>query len=158
MSVAVIEGAQLHYLGEDKQTALSIFESKPGSKMVNVATLNELQSHLQGEGVKACCTEPDCEHTISEAFRRVLDKLDENGINAENADELRKKLQAGGEKLAADVRSLGLRGMRIVGDGLTALGDFMRKASDDEEKVAAQSTEENGGSCCGGGNCDQSEQ
>lgn len=154
MSVAVIEGAQLHYLGEDKQEALAVFESKPGSKMVNVATLVELQSHMQGESVKACATEEDVEKTISEAFRRVLDKLDENGINAENADELRKKLQAGGERLVADVRSLGLRGLRIVGDGLTTLGDFVRKAGDDE--VSAQSTEE-GGPCCGGG-CDRSEQ
>lgn len=152
MSVAVIEGAQLYYLGEDTQEALTIFGSKPGSKMVNVATLAELQTHMQGEGVKACATEED---TISEAFRRVLDKLDENGINAENADELRKKLQAGGEKLVADVRSLGLRGLRIVGDGLTTLGDFVRKAGDEEEEVSAQSAEK--GNCCGGG-CDRNEQ
>ncbi|CAE7860294.1 unnamed protein product [Symbiodinium microadriaticum] len=140
MSIAVIQDGSTLYIGEDEAAALETFRSKPGSKMVNVATLKELEAELEGSKVEACSVE-DCEECASERLQKVLEKLDEAGFNAENAEELRQKLVDGGDKLVTEVRSLGIRGMKVVGDGLSALGDFLRKASDDEE-VSAQSSDD----------------
>jgi len=162
MSYAVVENGACLHISEDAASAVKTFESKPNSKLVRVANLEELQVAVEAsKNVESCNVEDD---DISNVLRQLLDKLDENGINAENAEELRKKLQSGGEQLVAEVRSLGIRGMRVVGDGLAALGDFMRIASE-ENDVQAQSTDEGscwvprrpcvtGGpdDCCGGSN------
>lgn len=144
--LVVVEKNLLHYIGEDKTKALTIFESKPNSKMVNVNSLVELQVELETEKDSHF----DCDQSISRTLRRVLDKLDENGFNSENVEDLRRKLQTNSEKITADVRSLGIRSMRVVGDGLTTLGDFLCKTSEDEESINNQINEfENEGGCCG---------
>jgi len=150
--LAVIEGNWLHYIGEDKAKALTIFESKPNSKMVNINSLMELQAELETEKADVS----PCDHqSISETLRKVLDKLDENGFNTENVEELQRKLKTSGEKLTADVKSLGIRSMRVVGDGLTTLGDFLRQTSEEEESVKQMDEFENEGGCCGGDTCNK---
>ena len=144
MSFAVIENGNCIHVGEDATSAAKIFESKPNSKLIRVANLEELETALKNEDTKTCVAEDG----VSDFLHQLLNKLDENGINAENADEFRKKLQSDGGQLVAEVRSLGIRGMRVVSDGLSALGDFMRSAAED-----IQSTEEEH-DCCGGGSCE----
>ncbi len=145
MSYAVVENGALLHISEDAAPAVKIFESKPDSKMVRVMNLEELQIELDASvKVKPCATdEVEVDDEFSNVLRQLLDKLDESGINAENAEELRKKIQSGGEQLVAEVRSLGIRSMRVVGDGLSTLGEFMRSISE-SDSVQSQSTDDDG--------------
>ena len=63
----------------------------------------------------------------------LLRKLEALGITAENADKLTKQVREHSDKAIAEVRSLGIRGMKAVGDGFIAFGDLLRKAAKDDD-------------------------
>jgi len=73
------------------------------------------------------------EETPEELVDELLRKLEALGITAENADKLTKQVREHSDKAIAEVRSLGIRGMKAVGDGFIAFGDLLRKAAKDDD-------------------------
>jgi hypothetical protein len=51
------------------------------------------------------------------------------GINQDLAE----KVYQNSEKVIAEVRYIGVRGMKAVGEGFIALGDLLKKAGDEQE-------------------------
>jgi hypothetical protein len=58
-----------------------------------------------------------------------IQNLDELGINQDLAE----KVYQNSEKVIAEVRYIGVRGMKAVGEGFIALGDLLKKAGDEQE-------------------------
>lgn len=118
---AVISNEGLEFLGNAHNEALDALETNPGSTLHSVANLEELELALTKEKVK---------RELSDAFRGLTDKLDELGIN----EDLAKKVRENGKKLVGEVKSLGVRGMKAVGEGFVALGELLRKAGVEKEE------------------------
>jgi hypothetical protein len=139
---AVFTNGGLSYLGECQDQALSTFNSKPGSTLHQVSDLDELHELVEEHNLSACAEDPgvDFQQNVSEAFQTVVNKLDEWGINKALAE----KVRDGGEKLVGEARSLGIQGMKTVGEGFVALGELLRKASKDDDCGG-----DNHGGCCG---------
>jgi len=93
-------------------------------KMVIVSTLDELAKYIM----------PQISAPPEDVLANVLNKLSGLGLNAETVERFTQQAQEQGEKAVAEVRSLGIRGMQVVGDGFIVLGDLLRKAADKEEK------------------------
>lgn len=126
------------YLGYDLKEAVSYVDSEPYLKgtLVNVRDLDELAACFAENFSKK--EEPtltaQATDQLSAAADAVLNKLDELGLNEENAEELARKVRQSSELAIGQARSLGIQGMKAVGDGFIALGDLLRKASADEKK------------------------
>ena len=89
--------------------------------VVSALNLTELATALSDKQIETKVTE--FAEGLSDAAQKVLDKL-----NVEDAEELGKKLREQGDKAVAEVRSLGIKGMRVVGDGFINLGELLKKA------------------------------
>lgn len=123
---AVIVNKNIVYLGSDKQRALGFYTEAAAIEkcFAEVNSLEELEVMLQPM-VQA--------ESLSEAASRVLDALHDAGFNKEDLRDMTRRIKANGEKAVAEVRSLGIKGMKAVGEGFIALGDLLRKAGEDEE-------------------------
>jgi len=95
-------------------------------KVVEISNLNDLAKHIMPQS-SAPKSEPE------DVLADVLNKLDGLGLNAENVERFTQQVQEQGEKAVAEVRSLGIRGMQVVGDGFVALGDLLKKAADKDK-------------------------
>lgn len=130
---AVITDNTVLYLGECRDKAVEVLDQNPTA---SIRTVNSLED-LAGE-IDPFRGEEDVD-VLSEAIVGLFEKLDELGFTPENAETLVEKVQQHSEKAVAEVRSLGIRGMKAVGDGFVALGDLLRKAgvpeADDDELV-----------------------
>lgn len=126
MYAVLAEGA-IYYLGNCRDTALGVLESKDGATLSNISTLNGLAAAFEACS-KPECTEEDAPSRLDEVLRK-LDDIDLNG----NTEEVLNRVREGGEKLIGQVRSLGLRGMKATGEGLAAIGDLLQQASAEEE-------------------------
>lgn len=129
---AVITGGRLSYLGECQDEALDTFNSKPNSSLHLVESQEELDELLD--------TEVDVAAIVSDSFTSLVGKLSELGVN----QDLPSKLRDNSVKLMGEAKSLGVKGMKAVGEGFVALGELLRKAS-------AETTED----CCGDPKCCQ---
>lgn len=124
---AVFQDGVVFYVGSDAVIAVQILQSKGSTaSMVTVNSLEELASLMS--------TENDPFSGLSQAASRLFQILDDSGLNAETMEKTTEKLKSQGEKAVAQVRSLGIQGMKTVGDGFVALGDLLRKASETPEK------------------------
>lgn len=131
---AVLTDNTVLYLGECRTKAVEVLDQNPKAEMKKVDSLDDLK-----DVINPAKTEEDI---LSDAIVGLFDKLEELGFTAENAESLTAKLQLHADKAVAEVRSLGIRGMKAVGDGFIALGDLLRKAEkqqhdDDEEFLDA---------------------
>lgn len=124
---AVISQNAIHYLGSNKDAALSVLESKTGT-MVTFKNLTELvntfETHVK---LKESKEEPS---RLDEVLKR-LEKIDLAG----EAEDVLKKTRENGEYAIGQVRSIGLRGLKGLGEGFTAIGDLLQKAGDKEVEV-----------------------
>lgn len=144
---AVFAGGCIVYLGDCEFEAKVAFDESVSPTMTTVRDLEDLdaqfadhvrreedmrasEEELEAQEVEAG-DEPD---PLSTAVETVLSKLDGLGLSRENADELARTLKEGGGKAAAQVRSLGVKGMRAVGEGFVALGELLRKAEPEGKK------------------------
>lgn len=63
----------------------------------------------------------------------VLKKLEEL-VDPANAEKFAAQIQEQTGKVVAEVKSMGIAGMKAVGDGFVALGDLIRKAGETKEE------------------------
>lgn len=122
---AVILNRGLFYLGNDYDKAIRIHQKHKNSCLHYEITLNELSSILG-------FTEPEVtdEH-LSQAVQCLVQKLKDLGIKVDVTD----KVKESSEKVLAEVKFVGLRGMKTVGDGFVALGDLLRKAGENKDNT-----------------------
>jgi hypothetical protein len=121
---AVIFERKPIYLGTEPGKAIDVFNSTAGSELHKIESLEQL-SGLVEENPKNF----QVQDQLSEAAQRLVQKLDELGINQDLAE----KVYQNSEKVIAEVRYIGVRGMKAVGEGFIALGDLLKKAGDEQE-------------------------
>jgi len=126
---AVIANKAIHYLGNDREQAVQVLGSKTGASMVNVSTLTELASLFSAHSVNVT---PEPNH-FSKAAERVLEILDEVGVDERSVEEVVQTLRERGQAAATEVRHLGIQGMKTVGEGFVALGDLLKKQAEESE-------------------------
>jgi hypothetical protein len=138
----------IHYLGDDRHYASEVWCEQKRATLVPITSLEDLRQIL---------TEPQAfrpkeqeesfypdeafddyrqaveEPAMSEAAAKLFEKLDELGLSAENTDNWAREFKEKGDKVVAEVKSLGVRGMRAVGEGFKALGDLLKREADDDE-------------------------
>jgi hypothetical protein len=135
---AVIFERKPIYLGTEPGKAIDVFNSTAGSELHKIESLEQL-SGLVEENPKNF----QVQDQLSEAAQRLVQKLDELGINQDLAE----KVYQNSEKVIAEVRYIGVRGMKAVGEGFIALGDLLKKAGDEqaheEENNWKQESQEN---------------
>lgn len=134
---AVIADKAIHYLGTNNEEAVRVLGSKTGASMVNVATLTELAS-LFSAHVANVDSQPQ-ESPFSKATERVLEILEDIGVNEHSVDEVVQILKQRGQSAATEVRSLGIKSMKTVGEGFVALGDLLRKQAESESDESEKS-------------------
>lgn len=128
---AVIADQTICYLGSDSEKATKLLDSKKGASLANVHTLSELASVLAAAQTNA--PNKTLNEGFSEAIERVFEVLDEAGINENSVDEVVGVLKQRSQTVVTEVRSLGIKGMKTVGEGFVALGDLLKKASEPDE-------------------------
>lgn len=152
---AVLNGGFLVYLGNCQDEALKHLKNGGNSAtMRHVDSLEDLVNLIDVENVTVGATDEVAEaingmtDTLSSAFKGLVDKLNEVG----DTQDLAAKVKSSSEKLVGEAKSLGARGMKVVGEGFVALGDLLRKASATEgKKEACQSNgHDPSHHCCGG--------
>lgn len=122
---AVLAEGSIHYLGSDKDAALSVLDSKTGATMETVKDLNDLvRSFEKHVGLKEKKTEN------TSRLDEVLQRLEEIDLAGE-AEDVLKRTRENGEYAIGQVRSMGLRGLKGLGEGFTAIGDLLKKASEE---------------------------
>jgi hypothetical protein len=150
MYYVVFTGNVVHYLGPDKHYASEVWidqDCKNGATLAPVDSLEQLRLIFN-----ACQADPqedfdDCryedpeyrerveEPVLSEAAARLFDKLDELGLSAENTDNWAREFKKNGDKVVAEVKSLGIKSMKAVGEGFKALGDLLRNEAEGQEEM-----------------------
>ena len=145
---AVIKDGAIIHVGLDVMIAAKILQSSPWSKdsittMVKISSLEELGGLIantptpEDKGTWFCDIDAtkhfieDSQDQLSRAASRIFKILDESGTNAETV--ITEKLKSRGERAIAQVRSLGVQGMKTVGEGFVALGDLLRKTGEKPE-------------------------
>lgn len=68
-----------------------------------------------------------------DVLAEVLKKLEEL-VSPETAEKFAAQIQEQTGKVVAEVKSMGITGMKAVGDGFIALGDLIRKAGETKEE------------------------
>lgn len=139
MYYAVVSNGELLFLTQGRCAAVKKMSENPGSDLATVATLEELDVLLNTPA-------PTPEEQASEAMKNLMSKLDDWGLNQDFVDELKES----GEKLMAEVKSLGNKGMKVVGDGFIAMGELLRQAQEEDKNVCQQPEKPK---CCGGQHC-----
>jgi hypothetical protein len=124
---AVVLEKTLLYLGEDQSLALETFRSNPKSSIHNIESIDKLKDIGVIESPEA---DQFIEQEFSDAIQRILNKLEEFGLSSD----LPEKIQANSEKVIAEVRHIGIKGMKTVGEGFIALGDLLNKIAKEEDK------------------------
>ena len=125
---AVHNESAIFYYGEDKEAAMRVLLENPCASMTAKAS-PEWISQKFNPSVSAQTTESD-------ALDSVLETLEGLGLNAQdNAEKFVEQIQQQSERAVAEVRSLGIKGMKALGDSFVALGDLLKKAvAEDEQK------------------------
>lgn len=111
MLYAVFFNSKILYFGSNQQEAFEVFQNNKGSTLKQVDSIDQIK-------------ELKCD-SFSKNFDEILEKLKK--INFENStiDEI-----IDSEKIA-EVKYLGIKSMRTVGEGFVALGDLLNKTSGD---------------------------
>lgn len=68
-----------------------------------------------------------------DVLAEVLKKLEEL-VSPETAEKFAAQIQEQTGKVVAEVKSMGITGMKAVGDGFIALGDLIRKAGETKKE------------------------
>ena len=128
---AVISEGMVVYLGNDSLKAARVLgEFGDETRMVVVETLEGLVQSLESgvEKLKRDDVE-EMSDELSDAAQRLFEMLDKADVTVGKiADGLGEQ----SDKLVAQVQTLGIKSMKVVGDRFIALGDLLRKAAKDD--------------------------
>lgn len=128
---AVLSEGSIAYLGDCRDAALAVLDTKDGAQLTTVTTLAGLKKAFeQHADQQDCDPEEGCSVSRLDEVLQKLDDLDLGGTT----EEVLEKVRNGGERLIGQVRSLGLRGMKGLGEGLAAVGDLLQQAGEDEDE------------------------
>lgn len=136
---SVFADGAMHYLGANKESAMAVLDSskvlhsKTGGTLVGITTLSDLQIAFE-KHIDALDQMPPKTSPLDDLLKR----LEEMEIDPE---EIMKVAQENGEKAIGQVRSMGLRGLKGLGEGFTALGDLLQKAGEEDEEPAERNDE-----------------
>lgn len=129
---AVLNDEGLVFLGDCREEAHLVLESCPTHTLHVVQTLEDLRDVLTTNNAKALFTD---------AFETLTDRLDELGLNQEFVE----RVKENGAKLVGEAKSLGVRGLKAVGEGFVSLGELLRNTGVEEAPKACEKP-----GCCGG--------
>lgn len=107
---------QIRYLGECRDKAIEAFNANQGASLQFLNSGDELNTALRDD------KDP------SDAFKSLIDRLDGLGVN----QELAAKIKDNGVKLFGEAKSLGVRGLKVVGEGFVAIGELLKGAGEDQ--------------------------
>lgn len=122
---AVIVETIVSYLGDSESQALNALKRSPNACMIHVEDLEDLKRHIE--------VEPEEDEDLAEAATRIFDRLDDLGFNLENVEDFGDNLRAQSQQAITELRGLGIKGMKALGEGFVALGDLLRQAVDEEK-------------------------
>lgn len=92
--------------------------------IAEVSSLDDLIEHMMPSKTKS---------KEEDVLAEVLKKLEEL-VSPETAEKFAVQIQEQTGKVVAEVKSMGITGMKAVGDGFIALGDLIRKAGETKEE------------------------
>lgn len=124
---AVLDKKNILYVGSSLTEAMSVSDKNKDSVVHTFKTAKELADLYQNRIVNPYdYALKQLEDSLSEAATRVVKKLDELGINSQNADDFVSRFNTAAEKTVAEVKSLGIKSMKVAGEGFIALGNFLK--------------------------------
>lgn len=123
-------GAMIHF-GSNQKEALAYL--KGNATLVSVNSLEDLLCAFESHWIASQVRKED-DNDLSNAFTSLLDRLDRMGINEENAEDMMSKLKENSKKVVSEAKSLGVQGMKAVGEGFIALGDLLVSTGKDKDK------------------------
>ena len=151
----VITNGVVSYAGPSQPDAIATLGSQPGSAMHSVQNYADIEKLLK---VKDNCVpeggfgfaegwqkqaEPkpinffddavsmlEFSAAVSDTFKEVVSKLDELGVNDKLVDNVVTKATS----LVGEVRSLGIKGMKTVGESFIAIGDLLKNIDEPDTK------------------------
>lgn len=125
---AVIDNGRVIFLGGCKSKAIEAIDSASGSFLINVSTLEELQSAMNSQVDETVEDEVD---PLSEAAERLIGILENWDVDNED---FVKSIEENSSKLISEVKHLGTRGMETVGKGFINLGELLAKHSSSDKE------------------------
>jgi hypothetical protein len=136
MKFAVFSEDAIVYLGQDPTEAAEAFRSKNGVKLEYAKTIEELQDRFATH-VNQCKAQSfeDVEDCLSDALETLLERLDDMGINPQNAELYADKLANASQKVVKIARYLGHTMMKTVGENFIWLGDLLKEEAELAEKT-----------------------
>lgn len=146
----VFSGGTIAYLGDNRTDALEILDSKEEATLNQVSTLAILSGAFATYRETFATDEDDPQpefetddplDVASDAMEQILQKLDDAGFNAGNIEEIYGQLGEKAVNAVAEVKSVGIKSMAVVGKGFIALGDLMM-AFHDEGSTEVESSNE----------------
>ena len=155
---AIFSGGTIAYLGDDRTDALEILDSKEGATMCQVNTLASLSGAFdtykrafteedapepedESESESPVLVGDDLLQDASDAMERILQKLDAAGFT-EQTEEAYNQLVEKATDAVAEVKSLGIKSMAVVGKGFVALGDLLTALESQDEKTEGAAEDE----------------
>lgn len=122
------------YFGDSLNLAVTAFLTNKDAQMLNLGSpVYRKEKHSETEDTCCCKKMAEDEASgLSQAAQKLLDNLKKAGFTSENIERLARGFEEEGSKLTAEVKSLGIKGMRTVGDKFVALGELLRQTPDDE--------------------------
>lgn len=133
MYAVLVEGS-VAYLGSDPLAAAEVLKAKgPTAVAAVVNNLEELEQAISSQNRQS--VEEEVVEGLSRAAARLFEILDNSGLTAQNVEKVTDTLKSRGEQAVTQVRSLGVKSMKTVGEGFIALGDLLRKAAEKPDET-----------------------
>ena len=138
MQFAVFSEDSIVYLGQNPTEAAEAFRGKNGVKLECAETIEELQERFEAH-INKCSAQSFDEDCLSDALEALLERLDDMGINPENAEMYAEKFADTSKKVVSKVRHLGHTMMKTAGENFIWLGDLLKEeaaglAKEEEDK------------------------
>lgn len=118
------------HLSNDRKSAEEFIAGRIAVSSNGIYTISEISSL---EDLKNLIMPKIKEKEEVDVLTDVLKKL-EKLASPENAEKFATQIQEQAGKVVAEVRSMGIAGMKAVGDGFVVLGDLIRKAGEEKEE------------------------
>lgn len=127
MFTAVLYKNHIIYLGTDLEKNYELCMAHKGAVGVCCSTIEELVTHYENQ-----CKLHASSEFMSDPLEDLLKRLDNVEI-PENLQKFGQRLIEEGEKTTHEIKSLGIKSMKALGEGFIALGDLLKRESKNED-------------------------